>query len=295
MSNSTARRTAARPSAAPARGILRASPAAGTFDHQRLLPSIDLQEIVEHYWMVRWDLRGHDPYLAETLPHPTVHWTTADGRSIVRGIVTGRFSQTLDGRGRVFGVKFRPGAFHPFLKEPVSTLTDRTRPLSAVFGRAGRTIEKQLCALDATALATDHFDRRYDEEMMALVEDFLRARRPDPDPTLRSVTTIVDRIMGDRDITKVDDVVARFGINKRHLQRLFSHYVGVSPKWVIKRYRMHEAVERAVAGRRVSWSGLAADLGYFDQTHFIKDFKALIGKSPAEYVRAQTMVAGKVR
>ena len=67
----------------------------------------------------------------------------------------------------------------------------------------------------------------------------------------------------------------------RSLQRLFSCYVGVSPKWVIMRYRIHDAVEQIAAGQPSDWSRLAQDLRYCDQTHFIKDFKALVGKSPA--------------
>ena len=59
----------------------------------------------------------------------------------------------------------------------------------------------------------------------------------------------------------------------------------MSPKWVIRRYRLHEALERVNAGHRVDWAALAAELGYFDQAHFIRDFKALVGRTPAEYGR----------
>ena len=69
----------------------------------------------------------------------------------------------------------------------------------------------------------------------------------------------------------------------RALQRLFGDYVGVSPKWVIKRYRLHEAVEQLAGGRPPEWSALAQNLGYFDQAHFIRDFKRLVGRTPADY------------
>jgi len=79
--------------------------------------------------------------------------------------------------------------------------------------------------------------------------------------------------------------VSAFKLSKRTLQRLFQQYVGVSPKWVIKRYRLHEAVERLAAGNEVDWTRLDLDLEYFDQAHFIKDFKAIIGKTPSEYTK----------
>jgi len=72
----------------------------------------------------------------------------------------------------------------------------------------------------------------------------------------------------------------------RALQRLFSDYVGASPKWVINRYRLHEAIARVQAGHPVAWAALAQDLGYFDQAHFIADFRRLVGVTPAEYARA---------
>jgi AraC-like DNA-binding protein len=62
--------------------------------------------------------------------------------------------------------------------------------------------------------------------------------------------------------------------------------VGVSPKWVIQRYRLHEAAERLTADPSIAQSALASDLGYSDQAHFIRDFKSLVGTSPAAYARA---------
>lgn len=83
----------------------------------------------------------------------------------------------------------------------------------------------------------------------------------------------------------VDALAERSGLTKRSLQRLFQHYVGVSPKWIIKRYRMHEAVAQLQAGAPVKLAQLALDLGYFDQAHFINEFTALVGKPPGEYWR----------
>ena len=68
---------------------------------------------------------------------------------------------------------------------------------------------------------------------------------------------------------------------------MFNQYVGVGPKWVINRYRMHEALERMEQDDALEWTRLALELGYFDQAHFIRDFKALIGRSPREFALAE--------
>jgi AraC-like DNA-binding protein len=75
----------------------------------------------------------------------------------------------------------------------------------------------------------------------------------------------------------------------RRLQRLFADYVGVSPKWVMRRARLHEAALRAEAGgaASVNWAGLAADLGYADQAHLTRDFTATIGVPPTRYAAGE--------
>ena len=72
----------------------------------------------------------------------------------------------------------------------------------------------------------------------------------------------------------------------RTLQRLFADYVGVSPKWVMRRARLHEAAERADSGEPVDWAALASDLGYADQAHLTRDFTVTIGVPPTRYAAA---------
>ena len=87
--------------------------------------------------------------------------------------------------------------------------------------------------------------------------------------------------------TKRDTVTLaaeRHGLSERTLQRLFRRYVGVGPKWVLQRARLHDAVERLdTADGPVDLAALATELGWFDQAHFTRDFTALVGQSPAAY------------
>jgi AraC-like DNA-binding protein len=96
---------------------------------------------------------------------------------------------------------------------------------------------------------------------------------------------MVYAVAEDRRVVKVENLVDRYGVGKRTLQRLFVKYVGVSPKWVIQRYRLHEAAEQLAAGGSVNQSALALRLGYSDQAHFVRDFKAMVGTTPAQYAR----------
>src|SRR5215510_15590210 len=95
------------------KGVLKPPPGGEGSHYARYHPSPDLEFFVEHYWIVQWDLRGKEPYLQETLPHPSIHVVFGPGDSRIVGIVRGRFSILLKDQGGVFGIKFLPGAFYP--------------------------------------------------------------------------------------------------------------------------------------------------------------------------------------
>jgi AraC-like DNA-binding protein len=256
------------------RGILNPSAGAGKFQLKRLQPTPDLRYFVEHYWLIAWDLRDQPPYVQETLPYPSVHLVFEAGRTRIYGVITGKFARRLEGQGQVFGVKFRPGAFYPFLRSPISQITDAEIGLEEAFG------------IDSSALEQTIFAQPSQERQLELVEQFLHSRQPERDLAIDQINQIIDGIIADRSITKVDDVACRFSFGKRTLQRLFSQYVGVSPKWVIKRYRLQEAADQLADGTALDWPRMALDLGYFDQAHFIKDFKRIVGRTPGEYARS---------
>jgi AraC-like DNA-binding protein len=196
------------------------------------------------------------------------------GRLAVAGVGRERFTYAYRGIGRVFGVKFRPGAFLPFLGRPMVEITGAVLPAERLWGPAA-----SAAATRMTATATV-------DGLIGLAEEFLRARRPPDDPQVELVGRIVAAMLHDRTISRVDDVTERFGLTARTLQRLFQRYVGVSPKWVLRRYRLHEAAAALAREQHRPWAEVAAELGYFDQSHFIRDFTAAIGLTPGAYAQA---------
>lgn len=254
----------------PPRGLLDPRAGAGVYREGLIAPAADLADVVEHHWAVRWDLRGGTPYEVETLPSPAVVLVVENGRCRVHGVLRGRFTHTLAGAGDISGTTFRPAGFRALLGRPVSALTDRVVPGSDVFGSA---------AIEFAARITNAADIA---ERNLIAEDFVRARVADRPPALALVNEMVDEIMNDRECLRVDDLVLRFGMGKRVLQKLFREHVGVGPKWVIQRYRLHEAAQR-LDGEDIELAALAAELGYADQAHFTRDFKAAVGRSPTAY------------
>jgi len=251
--------------------ILNPRAGAERFTLERRAPGHRLAPFVERYWIVRWDLRGQPPYAQETLPMPCVNVVFGTHRPGVFGVASARFVAHLDGEGWVVGVKFRPGGFHPLWRRDVSELTDRALSIEDVFGARGVAIDR------AVHDARDH------DERLVRIEAFLRACEPAADPRIDQVARAVELAETDPRLARVDDLAAKAEVPVRTLERLFKAYVGVSPKWVLRRFRVHEAAARAATGAGIDWSALADELGYADQSHFIHDFKAQVGRTPAEY------------
>ena len=259
------------------RGVLRPAAGSGRFVHARVAASEQWRGVVQHFWSVRWDLPGAKPFVPETLPHPNVHLVFDAAGARIVGVNTGRFSTQLEDSGWVFGAKFRPGAFRPYFGRSVASLRDRSVAIDEVFGTQGAALARVVSELCG------------DVDKAAAVERFLSERMSPRDPNVEQVSSIVDDIAENRAIVSVQQVVEQWGIGKRPLQQLFSSYVGVGPKWVINRYRLHEAIERLHEGAHISFTRLATELGYFDQAHFIRDFRQLVGCSPAAYARRHTV------
>ena len=258
--------------AASRRGILDPRRGDARFTLARFDPAPDLAALVDRYWTVRWDLRGQPPHVQETLSYPQVNLVIGTHQPGIFGATTKRFVATLEGDGWVIGTKFRPGGFRPFWRGSVSELTDRSVTIAEAFGEPGAELDAAVHAAQASP-----------ERCIALVEAFLRARAPEPDDDVALATKVVALAESDPAMARVTDLAERTGLTVRKLQRLFASYVGVSPRWVLRRFRVHEAAERVARGEVADWSALACELGYFDQAHFIREFKAQTGRTPGEY------------
>jgi AraC-like DNA-binding protein len=119
--------------------------------------------------------------------------------------------------------------------------------------------------------------------MIEAANRLLRAGLPRPDPQVERIAAILRTVETTPGLTQVEALALGAGMGVRSLQQLFSDYVGVSPKWVIRRYRLHEAADRLANGEEVDLTALALDLGYFDQAHFTSDFRKLVGQAPGQY------------
>ncbi len=240
------------------------------YRHKRFAPPPVLACWIEHFWLEDWEVGAHATQTRQLLPHPCVQLAFSPQGARIYGVQQGRFVRTYHGEGRVFGMKFRAGAFYPLLRRPVSSISNTSIAAARVFPKAD-------------AVAEQIFGCRTSGSMVATAAQFLLRHLPPLDPQVNFVGRVVEAIVNDREVRRVQHLLARFETTERSLQRLFHRYVGASPRWVIKRYRAYEALDRLHDSQAFSLAAVAQDLGYFDQAHFANDFKSVTGQAPSEF------------
>ncbi|MFF5990871.1 AraC family transcriptional regulator [Prauserella flavalba] len=254
-------------------GILDERTAASAFELTRHEPAEPLRLFVQYYWIVRWDLRGRQAHRQRVLPNLSVHVSFSRSASGVWGPGRDVFSYLLDGRDQVLGVRFHPGCFRSFAGRPAE---ERALPLADVFGP--QAVETEAAVLAATGTA----------EMVRLTDELLGKDVPELDAAGAQARDAVRLIAGDPGLTRVGALACATGLSVRTLQRLFADQVGVSPKWAIRVYRLSDAARRIADDPALGHARLASELGYSDQAHFVRDFTAVVGTSPARYAHTQT-------
>jgi AraC-like DNA-binding protein len=258
------------------RGIVHPRATEAVFRVAKHPASPALAPFASYLWTVEWDLPAGRRHVQRILPNPSVHLSFEPDRSRVTGpLRRSTNGYELTGRGRVVGVRFRPGGARPWLSGPVSALTDTELPVSAMAEVDAVAVRAQVRGAPDAATAA------------ALVDDVLTPLCPPADPAVGRADELVRLIDAEPGIRRVEDLAARLATTPRSLQRFCAEWIGVGPKELVRWARLHEAAGRAAAGQ-VDWAALAVELGYADQAHLVRDFTGVVGEPPARYARAES-------
>ena len=252
-------------------GILKPGPFVESYDLKCFTPSKSMQPFLEHYFI---SLRRptYDPHYVgnDVLSQPVVTLFIKPDDAYFEGPTTKKRTLVAKDSAIYVGAQFRPGGFYPLWQTPVSELAEKTIAVDKVLGHS---------------VPYKHLLTSPDQEILARIEAMLLSKSPRPDPTITLVNQIIAEIEQSQGDTTVSAVAQRFNVSERTLQHLFRTYVGVGVKWAIMRSRFLCVIKRARQDEKVDWMTISAEFGYTDQSHFIKDFKRLIGQAPAQYMR----------
>jgi AraC-like DNA-binding protein len=236
----------------------------------RLLPEGPASELVVHYWVPEWDIQPGRTSRQHVIGYPASNLVISEGEAVVSGPTTRRSYRDLSGRGWAVGAMLRPAAVPALAGDPVA-LRDTQVAIEA----------PELVVAVTTAMASTG-DGRIARACRALGEGIMaRAAQPSADALLANeLARIVD---GDPDVLRVADAAARLGVSERTVSRLARRFIGVTPAAMIRRRRLQEAAEQLRADPRIPLAEIAARHGYADQSHLSRDFRAVLGITPAGY------------
>jgi AraC-like DNA-binding protein len=239
----------------------------GTHERERLLPNGESGIV--------FDLR--DGSRRRPIPVVDEHCDQASYfDAVFCGARTDSFLLDTSEQERAIGIQFRPGGAFPFLGMPASEAANATYSLEDLWPRDARLLREALLAAPSI------------HATFAVLENALRARFRVESVLHPAVAFAINRL-GSRSLsTRVSDVADRAGLSSRRLIDLFHEQTGLTPK-AFHRVRRFQHVLQALRARSVeNCAALAADTGYFDQSHFIHDFRRFSGLTPGEYLTLAT-------
>lgn len=265
----------------PTLGIVNPARARDRFSLVRVDPAPNLADLVDRHWVITWDLPPGVAFTQTVMPHPAGHVVAEEAGFRAYAMPAGLFERTLAGAGCVVGTKLRPGGYRALLGLAHPGERGAVEPAAFLGTTAAFASEEALAhAMAGRAAAAV---RTVTPLLRAAAE---RARTPRSTGALSALReafgAMADAVPG----TPVAALADQLGTTPRSLQRLFADWVGVSPKWVLQRHRVHLAAELLGRDPGLDLAGLAAAVGYYDQAHFTGDFVRAVAMTPGAYARS---------
>lgn len=228
--------------------------------------------------------RGAATVIIDLGPRERVDFFAADattrldvGTAFIAGAGVTSYVTQIDPSQTVLTIHFRPGGASAFLPAPQDDLEDTCVDLDTIWGR------------DATILRARLIEAPSARSRVALVESFLLARMRSRDPTVGAVLLAAER----QPSLRVAEASALTGLSARRLIASFRTEVGLTPKTYL-RVRRFQAAMRLLDAGDANGARIAADLGYYDQAHFVRDFRSFTAMTPTEYTQRRALLPSHI-
>ncbi len=192
-----------------------------------------------------------------------------------RGFVFGQITTPLEiaptGASGIVAARFEPDGFSSFHTLKATQMENRAVPLEELFGEEGSLLEKRV--LEATT----------SESRIGIIQRFLLERVRNQELINRIASASVELLLQLRGQVNVEVLAEKQGISRRQLERRFAETIGLSPKQLSRMVRLQAAVKAMEQKSYNTLAALAVENGYFDQAHFIRNFKEFTGMNPGQF------------
>jgi AraC-like DNA-binding protein len=250
---------------------------------ERIVPGPGLQNIIECFWIIE----NNDPTplqqkiipdgFTEIIFHFGHNYRIKQGRrwqvqpkNLLAGQVRKHFMLENIGTSNILGIKFKPAALAHLYKLNMSLVTDRVADLCKV-------LEQPSLLLRAANEGKNHYERI--SSLRAYFKNMDAIKNPERTP----VDQAVDLVFAHNGMVTSTELCDVAGVGERQLENLFKRFIGLSPKFFCRVIRFNYIFE-LVDKNEQSWTSLAYEAAYYDQSHFIRNFKDFTGESPSSYL-----------
>lgn len=208
-------------------------------------------------------------------------WQTAAGnnfKTTPKVELWGQIIQPLTfrslGKNSMFGIRFYPYVAAVFLDEDISLFNNQVTDLIDVTGNASGNLYSKL--LNAASV----------KERIQFTEEFLLHKLSVSEKKLGKialVSKVMKELTRENFVDNIENVASRYGITSRYLQKIFLQHTGLTPKLYSKINRFQNSLQLVAKNIDLSLTSIAYECGYFDQSHFIREFKSFTGLLPSAY------------
>ncbi len=254
-------------------------------DYQVYTPCHELQPFIKCFWSLE-DEKKEGPLKQRVLPDGCMemifHYGDLyrqyfeDGSAIIqpRSFVFGQITKYIEiaptGTSGIISARFLPEGISPFISMPVTSLENKAVPIAEIFA-------------DGTALEERIVHANNNDERIQLLESFLLSKLIEP-TTIDAITrSCVEAIFQSQGQIGVVELAGKMNINRRKMERKFTTVIGMSPKQLARVARLQSALKMLEEKKFTSLTSLAYENGYYDQAHFIKEFRDFTGVSPKSF------------
>lgn len=258
----------------------------------QIVPCTALQSYVECYWILKGSPQHENQGKDKVLPYgfPEVgfvygdgfHFSASDGaeRKVPACFLSGQFCQSYylynKGNGGIVAIRFKPAGLFELFKIPMKKFTNKIVDFTAIAGE-----EVSLWADQVIAAPTNY-------QRIKLIENFLLRKLHNRQACLDRIHQMVELIVSKLGNVTIKELAFRLKISDRQLERKFLEVVGISPKLFARLIRVNYVFKLLRTDPELKWQDIIYMCGYYDQAHFIRDFKYFAGESPNAYMARKT-------
>ncbi|WP_310555568.1 helix-turn-helix transcriptional regulator [Flavobacterium sp.] len=255
-------------------------------DYKTYTPTPKLAEFIKCYWTLDSPVESN-PEKQRIVPDGCIEMIfhygdfykqySEDGSFIIQPkcFVFGQITQALDiaptGTTGIFAIRFHPDGFTSFATMVVTDMRNKAVPLTELFGNEGVILEIEM-------LKTTNV-----EDKIKIIEAFLMSKLITPQSINNIIKSSIETIMELNGQLSIDDLSDSLKINRRQLERKFSTVIGLSPKQLSKIIRIQATLKMLNNKEFTNLTSIGYESNYYDQAHFIKDFKEFTGISPKKF------------